>query len=259
MNNEISNLGFLFPILNFIFGTVVGSFLNVVIYRLPRNESLVQPPSHCPSCGKKLAWHDLIPILSFVILKGKCRYCGAKISPKYPLIEMITGLSFVLIGLRTGWSINFAFYLLFTSILISIASIDLFEGVVPDVIVILGAIVGLIFNLINGKVAFLSSLIGIALALVFFGLIILISKGGMGEGDLTLSIMIGAFLGWQFSLTTFVLAFIIGAIGGIFALVFLKKNRKDSIPFGPYLSLSAFIVLLYGHQILNLYFRVLHF
>lgn len=259
MKIEISSLGFLFPILNFIFGTVVGSFLNVVIYRLPRNESIINPPSHCPSCGKRLAWYDLVPILSFIILRGKCRYCGAKISLKYPLIEAITGLTFVLIGLKTGFSINFPFYLLFASTLISIAFIDLFEGVVPDAVVILGIIVGLLFNLVEGKAAFLSSLVGIALALVFFGLIILISKGGMGEGDLTLSIMIGAFLGWQFSLITFVLAFIIGAIGGVIALIFLKKNRKDSIPFGPYLSLSAFIVLLYGYQILDLYFRVLHF
>ncbi|MGC9125265.1 MAG: prepilin peptidase, partial [Caldisericaceae bacterium] len=182
MKTTISNFGLLFSLLNFAIGTIIGSFLNVVIYRLPRNESLIRPPSHCPNCGKELKWYDLVPILSFVILKGKCRYCGAKISPRYPLIEALTGLTFVLIGLHAGWSVDFVFYAVFTSVLIAVAFIDLFDGVVPDFLVIIGGIAGLLFNLIAGKIPFYHSLLGIGLALVFFGLIILLSKGGMGQG-----------------------------------------------------------------------------
>ncbi len=253
------NFGFLYPIFNFIFGSIVGSFLNVVIYRVPRSKSIVKPPSHCPSCGTRLKWYDMIPVLSYLILKGKCRYCHSNISIKYPLIEAITGLVFLLIGMKTGWSIKFVSYIIFSSFLIVVAFIDLFDGVVPDIIVIPGAILGLLFNLFYGKNPFLQSLFGVVAAAIFFGLIIVFSKGGMGEGDLTLGLMIGAFLGLKLTVAAIIIAFVIGALGGLFALLFLKKNKKDTIPFGPYLSVSAFVVLLYGYQILNFYFKMINF
>ena len=250
----------LFWIFNFILGMIIGSFLNVVIYRLPREESLIYPASHCPVCNHPLKWYDMIPIFSYVVLHGKCRYCGSKISLRYPIIEAITGLAFMGIGWKYGWSLKFFEYITFSSLLIAVSFTDIFDGVIPDIIVIPGAVIGLIFSLIQGKVVFFSSLYGLLLMGGFFVLIILVTAGkGMGQGDVTLGCMIGAFLGLKFSVVTLVLSFLFGAIGGITAVIFMRKKGKDTIPFGPFLASSGYIVLLYGYTIINLYLKFFSF
>lgn len=250
----------LFWIFNFILGAIVGSFLNVVIYRLPRGESIVYPASHCPVCNHPLKWYDMIPIFSYVALHGRCRYCGSKISPRYPIIEALTGLAFMGIGWKYGWSLKFFEYVTFSSLLIAVSFTDIFDGVIPDIIVIPGAIAGLIFSLVQGKTVFLSSLCGLLLVGGFFVLIILVTRGkGMGQGDATLGFMIGAFLGLKFSIVALFLSFLLGAIGGITAVTFMRKKGKDTIPFGPFLASSAYIVVLYGYIMINLYFKFFSF
>ena len=250
---------FLFSLFNFFLGTIVGSFLNVVIYRLPNNQSIIFPASHCPKCGHKLAWYDMIPIFSYILLKGKCRYCKAKISIRYPIIEALTGFAFVGIGLRFGWSLQFFEYIIFASFLIAVSFTDLFYGIVPDIIVIPGAIVGFIFSLLRGKTVFFSSLFGSLLLFVFFIIVILLTKGGMGEGDATFGAMIGSFIGFKFSIATLVISFIFGSIIGILLLTFFHKKGKDSMPFGPYLAISAYIMVLYGYQIIFIYEKLFGF
>ncbi len=249
----------LFSIFNFLLGTIIGSFLNVVIYRIPNNQSIISPPSHCPVCKNRLKWNDMIPIFSYIFLRGKCRYCGTKISLRYPIIEALTGLAFVGIGLRYGWSLQFFEYIIFSSLLIAVSFTDLFYGIVPDIIVIPGIAIGLIFSIIKGKAVFMSSLFGMLGLFVFFLVVILLTKGGMGEGDATLGAMIGSFIGFKFSLATLVISFILGSIVGIVLLIFFRKNGKDSMPFGPYLAVSAYIMLLYGYQIILIYQKLFVF
>ena len=252
-------LMWLFYFVVFILGLIVGSFLNVVIYRLPKDQSIINPPSHCTVCNTKLKWYDLIPILSYILLKGKCRYCSSKISIRYPLIELFTGLMFVLVFQKFGWSFQFVKWIIFTVLLITTGSIDLIEGIVPDIIVIPGIITGIIFSIFYGKSSFLQSIYGLLFMAAFFLIIILLTKGGMGWGDLTFGAMIGSFLGFKLSLITLVLSFIIGAIAGLILIILRKKGRKETIPFGPFLSIAAFIISIYGYKILEIYFKFLIF
>jgi leader peptidase (prepilin peptidase)/N-methyltransferase len=249
----------LFSVFNFILGAIVGSFLNVVIYRVPRNESIIRPSSHCPVCGHPLKWYDMIPIFSYLALKGKCRYCGAKISIKYPSIEALTGFAFVGVGLRFGWSLQFFEYIIFSALLIAVGFTDLFDGVVPDIIVIPGAVVGLIFSALQGKAAFSSSIFGLLFLLGVFALIIVITRGGMGQGDATFGAMIGSFVGFKFSIEVLVLAFVLGAIIGSILIFASHKKGKDTMPFGPYLAIAAYIVSLYGYKILLMYTKLFAF
>jgi leader peptidase (prepilin peptidase)/N-methyltransferase len=242
-----------------VLGLIIGSFLNVVIYRIPRDQSIIKPPSHCPTCNTKLKWYDNIPILSYLLLKGKCRYCGAKISIKYPLIEILTALSFILVFQQYGFSLNSLKWIIFACLLTSTGLIDFFEGVVPDIIVIPGLTLGIAFSLFYGMTVFLQSLYGMLLMAGFFLIIILLTKGGMGWGDLTFGAMIGSFLGFQFSLLTLFMAFIIGAVTGLVVIITKKKGRKDTMPFGPFLSIAAFISSIYGLAILRIYFTFFNF
>ena len=243
----------------FIFGLIIGSFLNVVIYRVPRNQSIINPPSHCPKCNTKLKWYDMIPLLSYIILKGKCRYCGTKISFQYPLVEFLAGITFVIVFQKFGWSLQFLKWIVFTSLLISTGLIDLSEGIVPDIIVLPGLILGVLFSIFSGKTGMLESIYGLTTMGAFFLIVILLSRGGMGWGDLTFGAMIGSFLGFQLSLLTLLLAFVSGALTGLAAIIIKKKGRKDTIPFGPFLSIAAFVASIYGFEILKIYLKFLHF
>lgn len=245
-------------LISIIFGAIVGSFLNVCIFRLPKEESIIWPGSHCPHCNKPIQFYDNIPIFSYIFLNGKCRYCKKSISIQYPLVEGITALSSLLMFMKFGPSLSYLFYFAFVAALIVITVIDLYHQIIPDVISLPGIGVGLLASLILPQITFLNSLIGVLLGggslfLVAYCYQWLFKREGMGGGDVKLLAMIGAFLGWQAVILTIFLSSFIGAISGILIMVLKGKDSKYAIPFGPFLSLGAVISLFYGQNIINWY------
>jgi len=240
--------------LAFLVGAAVGSFLNVVTTRLPRKENLVRPPSHCISCRSLIRWYDNIPILSFLWLRGRCRDCHAPIAWRYLAVEAVTAGLFWLAAWRIGWQIELILALLFLSALIAITAIDLEHQLIPDRITLPGILLGFLANLLTGKVSLVDSIFGILVGGGTFFVIILVSRGGMGGGDMKLGAMIGAFLGWRFTVLTIFSAVLLG--GAIAAGLFLAgiRGRKDPIPFGPFLAIGSVASLFWGREILRWYF-----
>ncbi|ADL68795.1 Prepilin peptidase [Thermoanaerobacterium thermosaccharolyticum DSM 571] len=248
---------FILYLLVFIFGTIIGSFLNVVIYRLPRNESLVYPPSHCTKCKNELKPYDLVPILSYMILKGRCRYCGDKISIRYPIVELITGLIYLILFIYFGISIKSLSYAFLASLLIVITFIDIEHKIIPNKIILTGLIAGAIFRVLMFNYGVWDYIVGFFLGGGVLLLISLLSGGGMGGGDIKLMALIGLFIGWKLTISTLFIAVLLGAVGGIILIVLKIKTRKDYIPFGPYISAACIISILYGYDLLNLYIKLI--
>lgn len=243
----------------FILGMVIGSFLNVCIYRLPRGGSLISPVySACPQCNKRLQLGDLIPLLSFLFLKGSCRYCQKKISPQYFLVELLTGILFLLAYLRFGLSGELLSYLLFISLLVIATFIDLEHQIIPNTLNLFGVVGGFILNLLTGHLGVLPMLVGLLVAGGLMLIIAILSRGGMGGGDIKLAGVIGVFLGWQLALFALFSAFIIGGIGGGILLALKRKGRKDMIPFGPFLALGALVAIFAGQEIIAWYLQTLN-
>jgi len=245
-------------IFSILFGAMVGSFLNVCIARLPKEESIVWPGSHCPLCRKPIKFYDNIPLVSYLLLKGKCRQCRGSISLQYPLVEGITALSSLLLIIKFGPSLSYLIYFAFVAALIVITVIDLYHQIIPDVISLPGIGVGLLASLIIPQITFLNSLIGILLGGGSLFLVAtvyrwLFKREGMGGGDVKLLAMIGAFLGWKAVILTILLSSLIGSITGIIIMVSKGKDFKYAIPFGPFLSLGAVIALFYGPSLINWY------
>lgn len=254
----------------FIFGLIVGSFLNVCIHRLPRNISIIRPSSACPSCNTPIKPWDNIPILSYILLRGRCRKCGERISLRYPAVELLNGLFYIAVlnyfGL--GWHLPFIFA--FVSAMIVITFIDLDFQIIPDVITLPGIVIGLLsssfllpdpFSIQHSDfrltvVGFKSSLIGFLLGGGLYYLIAVLSRGGMGGGDIKMMAMVGAFIGWKAVLLTTLIGSLTGSIVGIFLMAFKGKGRKTKIPFGPFLALGAIITLFWGGKILDWYFQI---
>lgn len=241
-----------------LYGLLIGSFLNVCIYRIPREESIAFPSSHCPNCGTKLKAYDLVPILSYIVQRGKCRYCGEKISPQYPIVELLNSLVYILIYYKFGFSLNFLFYGIIFSILIIIGFIDLKEMIIPDILVILILITTIIYKLLTFILYskypdLLNSIGGLVLSSLLFILIIVLSKGGMGGGDVTLIGSLGFILGIKNIFLTIFLSFILGAIISIILLVTKIREKKDPIPFGPFIILGFFITVFWGDELINWY------
>lgn len=246
----------------FIFGAMVGSFLNVCIWRMPREESIIKQPSNCPNCKKQIQWFDNIPLVSFVLLGAKCRCCKAKISARYPLVEFLTGLLFIVNFMYFKLSPEFFIYTALECALLIGTFTDFSHYIIPDEITVGGLIVGLMLSFIfpglHGVSAhwssFLYSVWGAAVggsmiyAMGFLGEIIF-KKEAMGGGDVKLMAMIGSIVGWKSALLIFFLAPFFGAFVGIY-LKFVKKI--DIIPYGPYLSLATLIVIFYGDKIWRL-------
>ena len=229
----------------FVLGAVLGSFFNVLIYRIPRGESIVAPRSHCPECGTTLGPLELIPVVSWLVLRGRCRHCGAGISWRYPAVELLTAVLFGLVGWRFGWTPEAAGGLTLVGLLLPLAFIDLEHGYLPDVIVAPGIILGLL----GGAFGLMGvGLPGSALGAVFGGGVLLVvvwaSRGGMGLGDVKLLAMIGAFLGWQGAFYTLLFGSVLGSVAGVSLIVAGRKKRRDSIPFGPFLAAGAVLELL---------------
>lgn len=248
---------FILYILVFIFGVIIGSFLNVVIYRLPRNESIVYPPSHCVNCKRELKPYDLIPILSYIFLKGRCRCCGSRISIRYPIVELITGLIYLILFIYFGISIKSLSYTFLASLLIVITFIDMEHKIIPNKIILIGLIVGAAFRLITINYGIWDYIVGFLVGGGVLFLISLLSGGGMGGGDIKLMAMIGLYVGWKLTISTLFLAVVLGAVGGIVLILFKIKTRKDYIPFGPYISIACIISILYGYDLLNMYIKLI--
>jgi len=245
-------------LISIIFGALVGSFLNVCICRLPEEESIIWPGSHCPHCKKPIRFYDNLPLISYFLLRGKCRYCKKTISLQYPLIEGITALSSLFLFMKFGPSLSYLFYFAFVAALTVMTVIDLYHQIIPDVISLPGIGVGLLASLLIPQLTFLNSLIGILLGGGSLFLVAtlyqwLFKREGMGGGDVKLLAMIGAFLGWKAVLLTILLSSLIGSITGILIMIVKGKDFKYAIPFGPFLSLAAVISLFYGENIIRWY------
>ncbi len=262
-------------ILSFIFGSIIGSFLNVCIYRLPREESIVYPGSHCTSCDQSISFYNNIPILSYLFLNGKCSKCKSKISPRYPIVEILTGLLF----LTTVWSFGLTtqtfFYLIFISSIVAITFIDLEHMIIPNVITYPGIIVGILYNALKtdwdnswesiskfsfgiqdffsllNELPILNSLFGVILGggillVIAYSYEIIKKRQGMGMGDVKLLAMIGAFFGWEGVLFVIFLGSILGSVIGISIIIAKRGDLKYALPFGPFLSIAAVIYIFTG-------------
>ena len=245
-------------IVSIIFGAMIGSFLNVCIFRLPKEESIVTPGSHCPHCQKPIKFYDNVPLVSYILLNGRCRYCKESISIQYPLVEGITALVSLILFVRFGPTLSYVFYFSFIAALIVISIIDLYHQIIPDVISLPGIGVGLLASLTIPQINFIDSLIG---ALLGGGSLFIVAtlyqwlfkREGMGGGDVKLLAMIGAFLGWKAVILTILLGSLLGSISGIIVMVLRGKDFKYAIPFGPFLSLGAVIALFYGQDLIRWY------
>lgn len=249
-------------ILIFLYGLIIGSFLNVCIYRIPREESIAFPSSHCPTCSTSLKWYDNIPLFSYLSIKGKCRYCGSKISIQYPAIEILNAIIFIILFYYFHFSLDFVFYALVSSVLVVITFIDLKEMIIPDVLVLIILILSVLYKTLNYflyNIPFntIGSILGLLIAGGIFLLIIVLSKGGMGGGDMTLIAALGFILGVKYILLTIFISFLLGAVMSIGLLVTKVKTKKDPIPFGPFIILAFFIVVLYGEQLINIYWSIM--
>ncbi len=245
-------------ILIFILSLIVGSFSNVCIYRIPRNESIIYPASHCPKCRSNISPKDNIPLLSYILIKGRCRNCKSKISIQYPIVELLTGLIYLIIYLIYGLSIQTLIYIILSSALIIIAFIDLNEQIVPDVISLPGIVIGFIISFFVPYISFINSALGVIVGggiILVIGLAgsVIFKKEAMGGGDVKLAAMIGAFLGWRYIIISLFLGFFLGAIAGIVLILSKIKSREDVVPFGPFIVLGSMITLLWGEQIIFWY------
>lgn len=250
-----------YSIVSFIFGAVVGSFLNVCICRMPKEESVVFPPSHCPCCDYLIRWYDNIPLLSYLLLRGKCRGCGTHISLQYPLVELLNGLLTLALFLKFGPTFSFLALFLFCSALVVITFIDLEHQIIPDEISLPGIVIGFIFSFFLPWQTWLNSLLGIllgggSLLLVAYSYQWLTGKEGMGGGDIKLLAMMGAFLGWKSVLFVVFASSLIGSVVGITMMLVQKKDSKLAIPFGPYLAFAAVLYIFYGQQLIHWYLNL---
>jgi prepilin signal peptidase PulO-like enzyme (type II secretory pathway) len=248
----------------FVFGLIVGSFLNCVIFRLEKGENFLKGRSHCPHCGHVLAWYDLVPVLSFIILKRRCRYCGKNISWQYPIVELATGILFIfpffLSPLRYGIESYFGllFYFSIISFLIIIFIYDLKHFIILDKVLFPAMVISFLYLTINSQLSIINHSLSALGAFAFFLSIYLISKGKwLGFGDVKLVILLGLLLGWPKILLSLFLSFVIGGTIGIGLIVFSKRKLKSEVPFAPFLILGALIAFFYGNTIINWYFSLI--
>jgi leader peptidase (prepilin peptidase)/N-methyltransferase len=240
-----------------VLGLCVGSFLNVVIARLPEGRSLVRPRSACPRCGTPIAWHDNIPLVSFARLLGRCRHCHGPISWRYPLVEAVTGGLFLLVLRQRGLGPDLAPALALTAALVAVTAIDLEHQIIPDALTLPGTALGLAWALLAGRPGWAESLLGILLGGGIFFVIIVASRGGMGGGDMKLGAMLGAFLGWKVLLVGLLLAILSGGLVAVVLLALGRAGRKDAVPFGPFLALGGMVAVLWGERLLGWYLGIL--
>jgi len=239
-----------------VLGLIFGSFANVCVHRFPRGISVVTPRSRCPSCEHAIAWFDNVPLLSYLLLHGRCRYCQKKISMRYPLLELLMGLSWLGLAWHYGLTMELALALVLVSMLWILTLIDLEKGLLPDMLTLPGVVIGCLFGLWFGH--FIDSIIGAVAGYGFFWLVarlFLLASGreGMGYGDFKLLAMLGAFFGWQALPFIVFMASLTGALIGGICLVFSHRYIRSEIPFGPWLALAGVLWMLWGPEWIHAY------
>lgn len=243
-----------------VFGLVWGSFLNVVIHRLPRGMSLLRPASSCPACGARIKPYDNIPLLSYLILGGRCRKCRARISPVYPLVEALTAVCLVLVYFSSGRTVDlkFAAGALFASAMIALGFIDYFHQILPDAITLPGLVLALTYSFFRDDLSFRGALVGAVIGAGFllfvYGAYFLIRRReGLGMGDVTMLLLIGAYLGLPRTILTLILASLVGSLVGVYLIRRRRKNLQFELPFGTFLAPAAFIAALWGTKLITAY------
>jgi leader peptidase (prepilin peptidase)/N-methyltransferase len=244
-----------------LFGLLIGSFLNVVMWRVPRGESLIRPPSHCPACGNPVRPKDNVPVLSWLLLRGRCRDCDAAISPRYPLVEATTAVVFAVMAARIGLEPELPAFLYLGAIGVALAGIDLDVKRLPNVIVLPSYVVAAV--LLGGAALFdgdfdalLRAGLGMAALFGFYFLLALVYPAGMGFGDVKLAGVLGLYLGWlgwAEVVTGAFLGFLFGGVVGAALMAVKRAGRKSQIPFGPFMLLGAFTAILWGGALADLY------
>jgi leader peptidase (prepilin peptidase) / N-methyltransferase len=262
-------MGLLIDVGFILLGAIVGSFLNVCIYRLPREKSIVRPSSSCPGCGKPIRFYDNIPIISYLVLRGRCRDCAIPISIRYPVVEAITAVLFFLLYKRFGPAFELIVFIVFISALVVISFIDLEHSIIPDVLSIGGMVVGFLFSIarplfhaMDPKFGITDSLWGIGLGGgILFGIAwiyqLCAKREGMGGGDIKLLAMIGAFCGIKGVVFSLMAGSILGTAVGVPLMLMKGENGKYAIPFGPFLSLGAILYVYYGDVMISGFLRFL--
>jgi leader peptidase (prepilin peptidase)/N-methyltransferase len=251
-----------------IFGLVLGSFLNVVRYRLPRKMDIVGGRSKCPRCKQTIAWYDNVPVVSYILLRGRCRACSWRIPPTYLVTEVASGLVFLLVWMEFGWPPAIAYWVL-SALLIATAGIDFDKGIIPNRLTFPGIVAGLVFSLtlLRGDASFATGLLrsvaglvagGGSLLAVGFLYKLLRKVEGIGGGDVKLMAMVGAFLGIKLVLLSIFLGSLAGGIGGLFVMQKSGKGMQTSIPFGVFLSPAAIVCMLWGNRLIEAYVNLIH-
>ncbi len=245
-------------ILVFVVGLALGSFLNVCIRRIPHGLSVVWPGSHCPRCEQPIQWFDNVPLVNFVWLQARCRWCGRKISRQYPLVEFLNGVGYLAVVHKFGFSVGALVYALFVSALLVVMMIDWNHLMIPDVIVVPGMILGLSASTFLLPVGWINALIGMVLGGGILWMLAILSpylfgKEGLGGGDIKFLAMIGAFLGWRNVLLTLFLASFTGAAAGVSLMAFRRIERGQYLSFGPFLAAGAVVSLFFHREIFGLY------
>ncbi len=245
-----------------LFGLLLGSFLNVCIYRLPKETSIVKPRSQCPHCGTLIAWYDNIPVLSYVLLRAKCRNCGAGISARYPVIEALTAFVSWVVFWKFGLGWMYLVFFFYAASLLTLSVIDLDHRIIPDEISLSGIVIGLLLSALTPLQPFLQSLFG---AILGGGFLLVVGffyeavrkQEGIGGGDIKLMAMVGAFTGWKGALFTIFGGSLVASFVGIALMIRRRADSQVPIPFGPFLSLASFLYILFGTDLIQAYLRLL--
>ena len=239
-----------------LYGIFLGSFYNVVGLRVPAGKSIVYPGSHCPSCGHKLKPLELIPVLSYFIQKGKCRGCGSRISPIYPSIEFLTGVLFATTPLVVGWTPELIIALTLISLFIIIFVSDIAYMIIPDKVLLVFAGIFLLERIFIPLIPWWDSLVGGAIGFVLLLVIALVSKGGMGGGDIKLFALIGFVVGTKTLLLSFFFSTLLGAVLGLLGMAFGLVKKGKPIPFGPFIAVGTLIAYYYGDSLISMYLNL---
>lgn len=244
-------------IIFFLLGVIFGSFFNVVGLRSPKNIPFIQYPSHCPHCNETLRWYELIPLLSFLWQQGTCKNCQARISPMYPIIELVTGILFVYSYFHIEFQIELITAFLFISLLVIITVSDVAYMLIPNKIILFFLPLLIISRIISPLTPWYDMIIGAVVGYTTIALIIVLSRGGMGAGDMKLFFILGIVLGWKEILFTLFLASLLGACIGLILRFLQKVGRRQPIPFGPYIALAAIISYFHGDALISAYLQLI--